>query len=51
MFAAAGWPVAMGNAPAEVRRAAARVAPHVADHGAAVILEEIADGIFPSDLA
>lgn len=47
MFKAAGHRVAMGNAPDEVRSAADRVAPHVADHGAAVVLEEIAAGLYP----
>ncbi len=47
MFEAAGHRVAMGNAPDEVRSAADRVAPHVAEHGAAVVLEEIAAGLYP----
>ncbi|MDO9693256.1 MAG: HAD family hydrolase [Candidatus Latescibacteria bacterium] len=47
MFTAAGHSVAMGNAPPEVRAAADRTAPHVADHGAAVICEEIAAGRYP----
>ena len=47
MFAVAGWCVAMGNAPESVKQAAGRVAPPVSRHGAAVILEEIARGIFP----
>lgn len=46
MFAVAGWRVAMGNAPREVLRAAGRIAPPVAEHGAAVVLEEIAGGIY-----
>jgi Cof subfamily protein (haloacid dehalogenase superfamily) len=48
MFAAAGHRVAMGNAPEEVRAAADRIAPHVAAHGAAVVLEEIAAGLYPA---
>lgn len=48
MFMAAGHAVAMGNAPDDVRAAAHRVAPHVADSGAAAVLEEIADGVWPS---
>ncbi len=42
LFAVAGRSVAMGNAPAEVRAAAGEIAPPVAEHGAAVILERIA---------
>ncbi len=47
MFAAAGHRVAMGNAPEAVRAAADRVGPPVRDHGAAVVLEEIARGAWP----
>ena len=47
MFAAAGHRVAMGNAPEAVRTAADRVAPDVARQGAAVVLEEIAAGLYP----
>lgn len=47
MFLAAGHAVAMGNAPADVKAAAGRVAPHVGSHGAAVVLEEIARGAWP----
>ena len=48
MFEAAGHSVAMGNSPHEVRLVADRVALHVRDHGAAVILEEIAAGAWPA---
>jgi 5-amino-6-(5-phospho-D-ribitylamino)uracil phosphatase len=47
MFTAAGHRVAMGNAPAAVRAAADRVAPDVAEHGAAVVIEEITAGLYP----
>jgi hypothetical protein len=47
LFATAGHSVAMGNAPADVRAAADRVAPDVRDCGAARILEEIASGAWP----
>ncbi len=47
MFTAAGHRVAMGNAPADVRAAADRVAPPVSEHGAATVLEEIAAGLYP----
>ncbi|MBC8422975.1 HAD hydrolase family protein, partial [bacterium] len=47
MFAAAGHRVAMGNAPEAVRSAADRIAPDVARQGAAVVLEEIAAGLYP----
>lgn len=48
LFAVAGHSVAMGNAPAMVRKAADRVAPPVTRSGAAIILEEIADGRYPN---
>jgi len=48
LFAVARHAVAMGNAPAEVRAAAQRVAPPVAESGAAVVLEEIAAGLWPA---
>lgn len=47
MFLAAGHSVAMGNAPADVKAVAHRVAPPVASHGAAVVLDEIARGLWP----
>ena len=47
MFTAAGHRVAMGNAPEAVRAAADRVAPDVAEHGAAVVIEEITAGLYP----
>ncbi|MCB1150450.1 HAD hydrolase family protein [bacterium] len=47
MFLAAGHSVAMGNAPADVRAVAGRVAPSVSEHGAAVVLDEIARGAWP----
>jgi HAD superfamily hydrolase (TIGR01484 family) len=47
MFMAAGHSVAMGNAPDDVREMVDRVAPDVAQNGAAAILEEIADGVWP----
>ena len=48
MFLVAGHSVAMGNAPADVKRSVDRVTAGVADHGAALILEEIARGEWPS---
>jgi len=48
MFAAAGHRVAMGNAPEDVRSAADRVARPVSEHGAALVLEEIAAGLWPN---
>jgi len=47
MFMAAGHSVAMGNAPEDVREVVDRVAGDVAHSGAAAILEEIADGVWP----
>lgn len=40
MFASAGWPVAMGNAPEEVRRAARIVAPRCDADGVAKVLRQ-----------
>jgi Cof subfamily protein (haloacid dehalogenase superfamily) len=48
LFATAGYSVAMGNAPADVKDAADRIAPPVAESGAALILEEIAAGSYPT---
>lgn len=47
MFAAAGVSVAMGNSPDEVKAAAGHLTGHVADGGAAVILQDIAANRFP----
>jgi len=47
MFARAGHSAAMGNAPDEVRRSADRVVGHVRENGAARLLDEIADGLWP----
>ena len=47
LFAAAGVSVAMGNAPEPVRAAADRVAGPVRQSGGAMILEEIAAGLYP----
>ena len=48
LFDAAGFSVAMGNAPTEVKAAADTVVPPVTESGAASFLEEIAAGRFPS---
>jgi len=47
MFLLAGHSVAMGNAPIDVQRLADRVALPVDQHGAALVLEEIARGEWP----
>ena len=47
LFDAAAHSVAMGNAPADVKSQADRVAPDVRDCGAAQVLEEIALGHWP----
>lgn len=51
LFAVAGHRAAMADAPAEVRAAADRVAPPVAESGAAAVLEEIAAGTWPAPAA
>jgi 3-deoxy-D-manno-octulosonate 8-phosphate phosphatase KdsC-like HAD superfamily phosphatase len=49
MFAVAGLPVAMGNAPDAIRRAARVVAPHVDEDGAAwAITHFVLEGRVPS---
>jgi hydroxymethylpyrimidine pyrophosphatase-like HAD family hydrolase len=51
MFAAAGVSVAMGNSPSEVKAAAQHLTGHVAEGGAAAILQDIAAGRFPGNQA
>ncbi len=47
MFQVAGYSVAMGNAPTDVKRNVDRVTAGVTEHGAALVLEEIASGEWP----
>ena len=47
MFAVAGCSVAMGNSPDEVKASAGHLTGHVAEGGAAQVLERIAAGSFP----
>ena len=47
MFAAADFSVAMGNAPADVAQQADLVTLPVTEGGAAVVLKQLAEGIYP----
>lgn len=47
MFAAADFSVAMGNSPADVRSKADLVTKSVTEGGAALVLEQLAQGVFP----
>ncbi len=47
MFAAADFSVAMGNGPFDVRQQADLVTRPVTENGAALVLEQLAEGIFP----
>ncbi len=47
MFAAADFSVAMGNGPEDVRQQANLVTRPVTESGAALVLEQLAEGVFP----